>query len=131
MNRRLAEAWTAWLLPLIFFQLLLPSGFMPARDAHGPSLILCSAKLAGSIAAPTLAHGDTSSSHHRSSHHRAHADSVCAFAAAATAAPPYARVVPAVQLPLPNLGPEHAVFTVAAAFGPLRSQLSRAPPFPS
>jgi hypothetical protein len=42
MNRKLARAWMAWLLPALLLRSLIPVGFMPMiGPGHGIDLVLC------------------------------------------------------------------------------------------
>lgn len=112
MTRRRAEFWMFWLLPLLVMRLLLPTGVMPARSTHGFALVLCSVQHLRS--APQPGH--------------AHAEALCPFAAAASAAPPSAPIQPALAL-----APSRQPLVVCTAqcsgqSGTPRSQLARAPP---
>jgi hypothetical protein len=112
MTRRRAEFWMLWLLPLLVMRLLLPTGVMPARSSHGLALVLCSVQ------------------HLRSAPQPGHAriEALCPFAAAASAAPPSALILPALT-PVPS---RQSLIACTAQCngqsGTPRSQLARAPP---
>jgi hypothetical protein len=112
MTRRNAQFWMLWLLPLLVTRLLLPTGVMPARAAHGVALVLCSWQ------------------HHRSAPDQthSHADAPCPFAAAATAAPPAAASLAALASTLPTLAPSSGTAQCIGRSGVARSQRARAPP---
>jgi hypothetical protein len=112
MTRRRAEFWMLWLLPLLVMRLLLPTGVMPARSTHGFALVLCSVQHLRS--APQPGH--------------AHAESLCPFAAAASAAPPSAPIQPALPLALPGQSLIACTSQCNGQSGTPRSQLARAPP---
>lgn len=101
-----------WLLPLLVMRLLLPTGVMPARSTHGLALVLCSVQHPQS--APQPGH--------------AHAEALCPFAAAASAAPPQAAIQPALPLALERQLPIAGGAQCSGQSGTLRSQLARAPP---
>lgn len=101
-----------WLLPLLVMRLLLPTGVMPARGTHGFALVLCSVQHLQS--APQPGH--------------AHAEALCPFAAAATAAPPPAPIRPALPVALPGTSQIACTAQCGGQSGTPRSQLARAPP---
>ena len=112
MNRHNAQLWVLWLLPLLVTRLLLPTGVMPARSAHGVALVLCGWQ------------------HHRSApdQDHSHADAPCPFAAAATAAPPATPILPVLAGTLSTLAPSAGEAQCAGQTGAARSQRARAPP---
>jgi hypothetical protein len=112
MTRRRAEFWMLWLLPLLVMRLLLPTGVMPARSTHGVALVLCSIQHLRS--APESGH--------------AHAEPLCPFAAAASAAPPSALIGPALPDALSNQSPMVCEAQCTGQSGAPRTQLARAPP---
>lgn len=101
-----------WLLPLLVMRLLLPTGVMPARSTHGVALVLCSVQHLRS--APQPGH--------------AHAEALCPFAAAATAAPPAALLQPALAAALSGQSPIACEAQCSGQSGTPRTQLARAPP---
>jgi hypothetical protein len=101
-----------WLLPLLVMRLLLPTGVMPARSTHGLALVLCGVQHLPS--APQPGH--------------AHAEALCPFAAAASAAPPAATIRPALPLALARQLPIARSAQCSGQSGTVRSQLARAPP---
>jgi hypothetical protein len=112
MTRRRAEFWMLWLLPLLVMRLLLPTGVMPARSTHGFALVLCSEQHPQS--APQPGH--------------AHAETLCPFAAAASAAPPQAAIQPALPLALSGQAQIPCSAQCRGQSGTVRTQLARAPP---
>ena len=111
-----------WLLPLLMWQLLLPPGVMPGSGAQGATLVLCSMHHAPMGAmAPAADQRDHLPAGKRSS-------GICPFAAVGAAAP-----IAALEMTL-----RHDVVRDFAALpsdaqrsagsGPIRTQLSRAPP---
>jgi hypothetical protein len=112
MTRHRAQLWMLWLLPLLVMRLLLPTGVMPARSAHGVALVLCSWQ------------------HHQSAPDRnhSHVDALCPFAAAATAAPPAAPILPVVAATRSTRAPRAGEAQCAGQTGAIRSQSARAPP---
>jgi hypothetical protein len=112
MTRRRAEFWMLWLLPLLVMRLLLPTGVMPARSNHGFALVLCSVQHLRSAPQPGQAHADT----------------LCPFAAAASAAPPSAQVQPPLPLMLSRQLQVACTAQCNAQSGTVRTQLARAPP---
>jgi len=112
MTRRRSEVWMLWLLPLLVMRLLLPIGVMPARSTHGFALVLCSVQHLRS--APQPGH--------------AHAEALCPFAAAASAAPPSALIQPALPLALARQSLIACTAQCSGQSGAPRSQLARAPP---
>jgi hypothetical protein len=111
MTRRNAQFWMLWLLPLLVTRLLLPTGVMPARSAHGVALVLCSWQ------------------HHRSApdQSHSHAEAPCPFAAAA-AAPTATSVLAALASTLSTLAPSTGTAQCTGHTGAARSQRARAPP---
>lgn len=101
-----------WLLPLLVTRLLLPTGVMPARSTHGFALVLCSVQHLRS--APQPGH--------------AHAETLCPFAAAASAAPPSALVQPPQPLALSGHSQPTCTAQCSGRSGTVRTQLARAPP---
>jgi hypothetical protein len=158
MNRRAASLWMRTLLPLLVLRLLLPTGLMLAPGEHGVALVLCSMdaammRAAGAEApasaqspmpgmdmsrmdmsamsmdaAAAPAHA-TSPAHSHPDQSNAHKDAVCPFAAAATPAPLAAqsflaqRRMTSAAAVLARTEPQRT-----ARSGPVRSQISRAPP---
>jgi hypothetical protein len=144
MIRRAALVWMRTLLPLLALRLLLPTGFMLAPGEHGVALVLCSMAMPRG-AASTDGAGAMSMDMHMSGMDMAasgdagrhpapddggaHKDTVCPFAAAASPAPVSVqpliaqRLVPVVTVALLRTEPQRT-----AQSGPLRSQISRAPP---
>jgi hypothetical protein len=112
MTRHHAQLWMLWLLPLLLTRLLLPTGVMPARSAHGVALVLCSWQ------------------HHRSApdQNHSHADAPCPFAAAATAAAPATPILPGLAGTLSTLAPSAGEAQCFGQTGAARSQSARAPP---
>jgi hypothetical protein len=101
-----------WLLPLLVMRLLLPTGVMPARSSHGFALVLCSVQHLRS--APQPGH--------------AHAEALCPFAAAASAAPPAAPIQLASPLALARQSQIACSAQCSGQSRIVRSQLARAPP---
>jgi len=135
MTHRRAKSWLIWLLPLLVLRLLLPSGVMPAYGSQGTTrLVLCSLDLVqtkqsiGSLTSIGL-RSDTVAGDHAPAHQKGpHTSSLCPFAAAATPAPGYTvslRVLPATSVLLILSASQSQRATRS---GPVRSQLSRAPP---
>jgi len=122
MNRRRAQGWVFWLLPLLAARLLLPVGVMPAAGSQGPALMLCS----GGFLATALA--DSASRRDATQRGSSDAGGSCPFAAAGLLAPPLAATLPALALATAVAAPPALSAQRGAQFGPLRSQLSRAPP---
>jgi|SRR5450631_3928563 hypothetical protein len=112
MNRHNAQLWVLWLLPLLVTRLLLPTGVMPERSAHGVALVLCSWQ------------------HHQSApdQNHSHADAPCPFAAAASATPAATPMVPVLAGTLSTLAPSADEAQCAGQTGAARSQRARAPP---
>jgi hypothetical protein len=112
MTRHRAQIRMLWLLPLLLTRLLLPTGVMPARGAHGVALVLCSWQ------------------HHQSApaQDHSHADAPCPFAAAASAAPPSTLPQSALAMTAPTLALRGGSAQCAGRTGAARSQRARAPP---
>jgi hypothetical protein len=112
MTRQRAQLWMLGLLPLLVVRLLLPTGVMPAHGTHGFALVLCSS---------SHLHPAPDQGHER-------ADTLCAFAAAAAAAPagtpdqPLLLSTRAAPAPLPR------VLQCPLQGGLARSQTARGPP---
>jgi hypothetical protein len=145
MIRRSALVWMRTLLPLLVLRLLLPTGLMLAPGEHGVALVLCSMQTprdAGAMdmstmhmdmdmdmSAPMDMSGHSPPDPSQPDQGSAHKDTVCPFAAAASPAPVSVqplivqRLVPVVTVALLRAEPQRT-----AQSGPLRSQISRAPP---
>ena len=112
MSRHRAEFWMLWLLPLLVMRLLLPSGVMPAHSPHGFALVLCSSQHLRS--APDAGN--------------AHADALCPFAAAVTAAPPTSLIEPVAAATQSSLAALTCRAQCVGQSGAARTQVARAPP---
>lgn len=144
MTRRSAQLWMRSLLPLLVLRLLLPTGVMPVASAHGIALVPCGMDL-GPMAMPgpmdmqhamdmrgSMAMDDAGAAAPAApapDQSTARKDTICPFAAAATLAPVSAKPLTALQL----LATSTLVVVSqepqrTAQSGPLRTQLSRAPP---
>ena len=118
MTARTSRRLALWFLPLIVAQFLLPPGVMPGHNATGAALVLCSVHAGTGM--PGKGHVPSSGG--------SHADKVCQFAGAASAAPGLAAHAVALEFSTSVLAPVGSTAQRAPPSGPTRTQLSRAPP---
>lgn len=123
MIRRFPRLPVLWLLPLLVWQLLLPPGVMPGARAGAAALVLCpmhGAMPAGDPGSVGPVAPGTGTEKYR--------PSICPFAATGAAAPSLAGLPVAAHDSPPRLDPPAYVSAPWAPPGPVRSQISRAPP---
>lgn len=134
MNRRLFQRCTAWLLPLLVLQSLVPVGFMVVEGDRGLEVAFCPVQSARVVS--VLAQWKQATHHDHSAHHGHAGDdtahdargSSCPYAFAATAIVAHAQLIVAASIVDLGIVQSREVATPRVALPPNSNRIRGPPP---